>query len=173
MNISFIGMMGSGKSCISKILSQKLPQFSFVDIDELIVIKEKMPIVDIFKTKGEVYFRQLESEILKDVLSKDNQIVSTGGGIILNPENIDALKEHSVVFFLSANSETLFLRLKNNSDRPLLNNCDMQKKISVLLSERSDKYKQAHYTIVTDNLTPEDIADEVIGKLGLNGSTKS
>lgn len=171
MNISIIGMMGSGKTTVAKLLSEKLAEFSFIDTDDLIVKTENLSIVDIFAKKGEDYFRNLESKILAKSLKNDHQIISTGGGIILNDSNMKILKEKSVVFFLNADADTLFLRLKNNKDRPLLNEGDMKDKISTILSERINKYKQAHYIINTDNMSPEAITEEIIRKSGVNGNS--
>ena len=99
------------------------------------------------------------------VLKSDNQIISTGGGIIKKDENINLLKEKSIIFYLEADDKTLFERVKNTKERPLLNVENMKEKITNLLREREVKYKQAHYTISTINKTPEEISDEIIGKI--------
>lgn len=171
MNISIIGMMGSGKTTVAKLLSEKLFEFSFIDTDDLIVKTENLPIVDIFAKKGENYFRKIENKVLADILKNNNQIISTGGGIILYDSNIRMLKEKSVVFFLNADADTIFYRLKNNKDRPLLNDGNMKDKINRILTERINRYKQAHYIINTDNMSPEAITEEIIRKSGLNGNS--
>lgn len=170
MNISLIGMMGSGKTTIAKSLSLKLKDFSLVDIDELITIEEKCTINDIFKNKGESYFRQIESRILSDILKNQNQIIATGGGIVLSDVNIKNLKDKSIVFFLNADADIIFNRIKNSKTRPLLNDCDMNEKIRKILEERIERYNQAHYIIDTNNKEPEDIVDEIIRKSGINGN---
>ena len=162
MNISLIGMMGSGKTTIGKLLAKEL-SYSFVDTDFLIVEKENRSINDIFSNSGESYFRNAESNILKEALNNQNQIISTGGGIIKTNENIKLLKEKSLVIYLKANEETLFNRLKEDTTRPLLNVSDIKEKINVLLTERQAQYEQAHYTITTENKEPIEITQEIIG----------
>ena len=162
MNISLIGMMGSGKTTIGKLLAKEL-SYSFVDTDALIVKNENRSINDIFANSGESYFRNIESNILKDALNNQNQIISTGGGIIKSDNNIKLLKDKSIVIYLEADEETLFNRLKEDTTRPLLNVSDIKEKIKVLLSERQEKYKQAHYTITTENKEPNEITKEIIG----------
>lgn len=170
MNISLIGMMGSGKSTIAKILREKLDNFSLVDTDSLIVEQEKVSINRIFADKGEDYFRIIESQILNDVLKKDNQIISTGGGIVVKDSNLNLLKDNSIVFFLSADDSILFDRVKNNNERPLLNDVDIKERIKNLLCLRLSQYEKAHYTIDTNYKTPETVANEIIRKLGLDAN---
>ncbi|MGM9993720.1 MAG: shikimate kinase [Candidatus Avigastranaerophilus sp.] len=170
MNISIIGMMGSGKTTVAKDLAQKLRDFSVIDTDAIIAEIENLSINDIFKTKGEKYFRLIETRVLGDILNNDNQIISTGGGIVLKDENIKMLKEKSVVFFLKASDEVLFERIKNDTSRPLLNCSDMKDRITKILNERREKYEKAHHIIDTNNKNIEDIAGEIIRKSGINGN---
>ena len=170
MNIAVIGMMGSGKTTVAKRLAQILKSFSFIDTDNLIVEIEKSTISDIFKNKGEEYFIRLESRVLNDILEKDNQIISTVGGIVVKNENIQLLKKKSVVFFLQADDEVLFDRIKEDNTRPLLNHSDKKERSAKILYERKEKYEQAHYIIDTNNKSIEDIAGEIIRKSGINGN---
>ena len=163
-------MMGSGKTTVAKIIADKLSYLHFVDTDDLIVQNQKCSINEIFEKKGEAEFRRIESFILKDVLQNDNQVISTGGGIVISPQNLESLKKKSIVFYLSADENVIFERLKNNKDRPLLNCDDMMTKISNLLLNRKHLYEKAHFTVITNNLTPQKIADEVIRKSGINGN---
>lgn len=162
MNISLIGMMGSGKTCIGELLA-KLLNMSFVDTDEQIIKSEKTSINQIFAQKGETYFREIETTTLKNVLNFNNQIISTGGGIIKSDENLSLLKEKSVVFYLKASPDILFERIKNNKERPLLNVENMKDKIKTILQERISQYEKAQYIIVTDDKSPIEIANEIIG----------
>ena len=164
MNIALVGMMGCGKTTIAKLLAKDL-SFSFVDTDSLIIEKENRSINEIFEKNGEEYFRELETSILKEILNNHNQIISTGGGIIKKDENIKLLKEKSIVIYLEANANTLYERVKNNKERPLLNVDDMQERIRILLNERIEKYRQAHHTISTTNKEPIEIKNEIIGKI--------
>ena len=162
MNIALVGMMGCGKTTIGKLIAKDL-NFSFIDTDELIVEKENRSINKIFEENGEEFFREIETSILLKTLNNDNQIISTGGGIIKKDKNIKLLKEKSIVIYLEADDKTLYERVKNNKDRPLLNVDDMQEKITTLLKERENKYKQAHHTISTTNKEPNNIAKEITG----------
>lgn len=163
MIISLIGMMGCGKSTIAKLLSDRLC-FQLLDTDSLIVNRENQSINEIFQNKGEGYFRHLESEILTEVLAVDNSVISTGGGIVKSEANILLLKEKSIVFYLKADENVLYERVKNNRERPLLNTEDMFLKIKTLLFERNEKYELAHY-VIDANQEPNKIVDEIIEKL--------
>ncbi len=171
MNISLVGMMGCGKSTIGNILADIFPYFSFVDTDFLIVKKEKKSINDIFCEYGENYFRKVETEILKEVLSKNFQIISTGGGIVVSDENLVLLKQKSVVFYIKNSPEVLFRRVKNTNDRPLLNDSDVKSKIISLSQQRKNNYEKAHYIIEADNKSAIEIAEEIKGIV--DGNCKS
>ena len=160
MNISLIGMMGSGKSTIGKLLAENL-SFSFIDTDEEIVRLEKTSINEIFEKKGEDYFRQIEKNVLEAIIQNDNMVISTGGGIIKLDDNIHNLKEKSKVFYLKVRPEILYNRVKNNSERPLLNVDDMKNRIINLLNERNKKYEQAH-VIINAEQEPEIVVKEII-----------
>lgn len=163
MNIALIGMMGCGKSTIGELLNSKLKCYSFVDTDQKIIEKEKISINEIFSKYGEEYFRNIETEILETLLEHDNQIISTGGGIVKSKDNLKILKEKSIVIYLKASPEILYKRVKNNRERPLLNTENISEKINTLLNEREIYYNKANYTINTDNKTPEEIVNEITG----------
>ena len=163
MIISLIGMMGCGKSTVAKLLSDRLC-FQLLDTDSLIVNRENQSINEIFQNKGEGYFRHLESEILTEVLAVDNSVISTGGGIVKSEANILLLKEKSIVFYLKADENVLYERVKANNERPLLHTDDIFSKIKILLSERKEKYELAHY-VIDANQEPNKIVDEIIEKL--------
>ena len=116
-NIVLIGMPGVGKTTIGKELAKALDK-EFVDTDDEIVKKEAILIPEIFATKGEGYFRQLESEVIKEISAKQGLVIATGGGAILNSLNIDLLKENGTVYFLDRNVEDIVA----TSDRPLSSN---------------------------------------------------
>ncbi|MCD7878423.1 MAG: shikimate kinase [Candidatus Gastranaerophilales bacterium] len=164
MNISLIGMMGAGKTTISELLANLL-NMKFTDIDEEIVKREKMSINDIFELKGEEYFRKVETEVLKEILKSDNQVIATGGGIVKLEQNITLLKSCSKVIYLKADSDILYERIKNNRSRPLLNTSDMKLTINKLLKERQVQYEKADLTIETANMTPAKTAGIILEKL--------
>nr|WP_307776546.1 shikimate kinase [uncultured Cetobacterium sp.] len=140
-NIALIGFMGSGKTTIGKILAKSL-DMKFVDIDKCISIREKKTIPEIFEEFGEVYFRDLERQIIEEESRDNNIVISTGGGAIIDNTNIKNLKETSFVVFLDCNIETIYERVKRSKSRPLLNNAeDLLEKITDLYEKRKMLYQ--------------------------------
>ena len=157
-NIILIGFMGSGKTTIGKALEEKTDMV-FVDIDELIEAYEGCKISEIFVDKGEAYFRRLENETLKDLLtSTDNKVISTGGGIVTNQENIPLLKQLGKVFYLRIKPETVVKRLEGDKTRPLLIGENKLVKVEQLMTDRKELYEMAaDKTIDTDGLSVSEI----------------
>jgi len=171
MIISLVGYMGSGKSHISKILSDKL-NFKLIDLDKEISKRNKMTIPEIFDKKGEVYFRKLERETLEEILaSEKNTILSLGGGTPVYYNNMEIINHNSKSVFLRASVSTLTERLsKQKEKRPLIANItdeNLAEFIAKHLFERNDFYNKAQISIITDNRTPEDIVNEITEKLYL------
>ena len=160
-NIVLTGLMGSGKTTVGKILADRLG-YTFVDTDDIIEQKEGISINNIFKTKGEKYFRSLENEVCRELSNRKNLVISTGGGIVLNKENIYFLRNNGVVVNLTAAPEKLRDRLKHTSNRPLLKNGDILNMLKNLLKERKEYYKNADFFIDTDFLSPEKVADKIL-----------
>ncbi len=163
--------MGSGKSHISKILSDKL-NFKLIDLDKEISKRNKMTIPEIFDKKGEIYFRKLERETLEEILaSEKNTILSLGGGTPVYYNNMEIINHNSKSVFLRASVSTLTERLsKQKEKRPLIANItdeNLAEFIAKHLFERNDFYNKAQISIITDNRTPEDIVNEITEKLYL------
>ena len=152
MNIYLIGFMGVGKSTVAKELSKKL-DYKLIDTDEEIEDREDSSISDIFESQGEEYFRGLERALIKELSSKDNMIVSCGGGIIKSDENIRLMRESGRVILLEASPETIYHRVKDNNTRPLLIANPGIEGIRRLLSERQEYYDKA-YTDKVDSGRP-------------------
>lgn len=162
-NIVLIGLMGAGKSTIGKALANAL-NWTFIDIDEEIVKQEKMSINDIFAQKSETYFRELETQIIKKFSNSENTVISLGGGAFEKEENRTILLNLNKVFYLYADVDTLYERIKTDSSRPLLK-CDNPKgKLEELLKNREPNYKKAHYIIDT-NKELSKILNEIQEKL--------
>lgn len=153
-NIAIIGFMGSGKTTVGKALA-KLMEMKFVDIDKVIAAREKKSINEIFGEKGQVYFRDLEREIIAQEALKNNCVISTGGGSILDNENIKRLRETSFVVYLDCTIECLYQRLKNSVTRPILNEAeDRRKVIEELYEKRRFLYEiSADYIVKIDEKT--------------------
>jgi len=162
MNIYLIGFMGSGKSTIGKILSEKL-NMKFVDLDKEIEKQEKMSIPEIFKEKGEKYFRNIEKNILEKMSKKSNLIVSTGGGVGADIDNLEKMKKTGTVIWLDVSLDEVFKRCEKDEKRPLLD--QPYYKIKKLYNERKNIYSKADITVKVDNKSPDEISNEIMGKL--------
>lgn len=164
MNYYLIGMMGSGKSTVGKLLAKKL-ETPFLDLDHYIEVKNNKSINDIFKEKGENYFRQLETNALSEIKGSEI-VVACGGGIILNHENRKKISSNGKVVFLKASISSLIKRLFSNKDRPLLNDKNIENELIKIWNERKNYYNEtAEITINTDGYTPENISSLIIENL--------
>ncbi|MGL4687123.1 MAG: shikimate kinase [Fusobacteriaceae bacterium] len=119
-NIALIGLMGSGKTTIGRQLAKVL-EMRFIDTDKMISMCEKKTVTEIFQKHGERYFRDLERKIIAEESRENNIIISTGGGAIVDNENIKNLKKTSFVVYLDSSLECIHERVKNGKNRPLLN----------------------------------------------------
>ena len=165
-NIVLTGMMGAGKTSVGRELKTLCPDKTLVDIDEKITETAKLEITEIFEKYGEDYFRDLESKEVKKAAACTDLIITTGGGAVERDENISALKENGVVFYLKVSTESILKRLSSDTTRPLLNNVDKEKKLKALLAKRASQYEKADFTIDTDNKTVKEIALEVLNLYG-------
>ncbi|WP_459212867.1 shikimate kinase [Aquimarina rhabdastrellae] len=172
MNIVLIGYMGSGKSHISKALSQKINK-SAIDLDDYIEAKEEKTIAEIFSTKGEIYFRKKESEYLKECLkTQENAIISLGGGTPCFGNNLAIIKDatNTITIYLNTTVGGLTKRLiLEKSKRPLIAHLESETALEDFirkhLFERSYYYNQADHNIKTDNKNIEEITEEIISLL--------
>ena len=169
MIISLAGYMGSGKSHISKLLSDKL-NFKLIDLDKEISKKNNQTIAEIFENKGEIYFRKQERELLEMILATENSaVLSLGGGTPAYYNNIEVINQNSISFYLRANIGTLVARLsKQKAKRPLIANIkdeELPEFIAKHLFERNLFYNKCQFTVSTDNKIPEDIVEEIIHHL--------
>ncbi len=162
-NIILTGMMGSGKTSVGLELA-KILECDFFDLDEIIE-KKYGKITQIFKDKGENYFREIETSELKNFKNNGAFVLSTGGGAVLKEENLEILKSLGEVFYLSADIHTIYDRVKEQTQRPLLNTKDPKKTIEDILSSRLEKYEKSGEKIVTDNKNIEQIAREIYEKI--------
>lgn len=168
--IILLGYMGSGKSTVGKLLSKSI-NYKSLDLDKLIENKENLSINNIFKEHGELYFRKLEHQILKETLkTNDNLIISLGGGTPCYANNMELFKDENIIsIYLSSSVNELFERLKfNKSKRPLianLNDDELKEFIAKHLFERSFYYNQSKVKIDTDGKTRLEIVEEIKNKL--------
>jgi shikimate kinase len=169
-NIALIGFMAVGKSAIGRTLARKLRR-RFVDLDRVIERAEGSKVREIFEREGEAYFRQLEKQALATVLEANNQVIATGGGVILDDQNIQILRDKAVLIGLSAEMDVLLARAGDGTKRPLLQGSNRREKIEGLLRQRAARYAQAHVTIDTSNLTVDQVVKKIIGMLELSKKT--
>lgn len=158
--IFLVGMMGSGKSFVSRILAEKF-KMKRIDLDDAIVEREGRTINEIFADSGEAYFREVEKKVLSDFSEEDSTIFATGGGIVLDDENIECMKKHGQVFYLKASVEELAAHLALADDRPLIKEGDLKAKLTSILNVRKDLYEKADHIIETDGLNVDEIAEKI------------
>ena len=164
-NIFLIGFMGAGKSTISDYLKNALAM-DVVEMDQCIVERQGMSISDIFETYGEEYFRELETNLLIEMQSRSNVVVSCGGGVPMRERNVVEMKKNGRVVLLTAKPETILERVKDNHDRPLLENNKNVSFIADLLEKRRAKYEAAADIVVeTDGKSELEICEELIHRL--------
>lgn len=160
--IFIIGFMGSGKSTIGKKLALQ-KDVNFIDVDKEIELSEKTSIVEIFKEKGEKYFREIESIIIRRI--KQKSIVACGGGLPCYNDNIKYINENGVSIYLYADANNIFKRInKDITNRPLINNVkkkDLKSYIRTKVRERSEIYKKANFTINTNNKSESEILTQI------------
>lgn len=160
-NIVLVGMMGSGKTTVANLLKERLRGFELVDIDSIITALEGRSINEIFEKDGELYFREIEKNIIKEFSSMFNQIISTGGGACKDKTNLFNLKRNSIIFYLSASAEDLYNRVKNDTSRPLLQTDNPESVMENLLKERETNYKLADFEIETAKKSFDTIVEEI------------
>ncbi len=161
-NIVLVGLSGSGKTSVGKFLQKRFHDFTFTDTDNIIVKKENRSINDIFATNGENYFRNIEHLTVCEISKQENLIISTGGGVVLNQQNIIELQKNGIIFYLKTSPEKLIERLKGDNSRPLLKTDDIKEKLTNMLEVRGSLYEKADFTIETDVLTIEKTSEEIM-----------
>lgn len=163
-NIVLVGFMGTGKSSVGKILAKRLGRV-WVDVDLKIEEKEKRKIADIFEKEGESYFRKVEKEVVQTVAAEKNLVITTGGGVVLDSANMEALKAKGLLVALLATPETIYQRVKDSKHRPLLKAVDKMGEIRRLLGQREAFYAKADASFHTDGKSATQVADAVMRAL--------
>ncbi len=164
-NIFLVGFMASGKTRVGAALSC-LTGWDLVDADDELVRRAGKSIACIFKESGEAGFREMERSVIKDLCSGERQIIAAGGGAFVDDSNRSNMLNNGLVVCLSAKPETIYQRVvEQDGDaavRPLLAGPDPLQRIKDLLAQRAEAYAQAHHTIETDELTPEQVAERIV-----------
>ena len=159
-NLVFLGMMGSGKSSIGSLVAKKL-NLEFIDIDKEIEKKLGMNIKEIFDSKGEDYFRELEEKVTLKKLKLNSTVISLGGGAFVNQQiRKEVLKKH-ISFWLNWSDQIILNRIRNSAKRPIAYKLSDDKLVE-LIKKRSDLYSKALYKIKCDNLSKKEIVKKVL-----------
>ena len=159
-NLVLLGMMGVGKTVIGKYVARRL-KINFFDIDKLIEKKNEMKITEIFKTKGESYFRKEEEFVTIKYLNKKGSIISLGGGGFMNNKIRKKVLSECISVWLNVNLETIYTRLKNSNKRPLVHKNNLNN-IGKIFMERKKIYSLADHEINCDNLNINQISNKII-----------
>jgi len=165
-NLVLLGMMGSGKSTIGRLLARKL-NLQFIDVDTVIENETKMKIFDIFKKKGEIFFRSLEEKITLEILNSSNNIIALGGGGFLNNKIRKEIIDKNFSFWLNWKNSTLLGRIKKNNKRPMAYN-STNAELKDLIFQRLKIYKKAQFKINCNKLTKSEIVNEILIKYANN-----
>ena len=163
-NLYMVGMMGTGKSTIGKIVSSRL-SMDFIDTDQSIEAIYGQSVSEIFSEKGEEFFRNLELEFIKSGHHPHNQVVSCGGGLCIPAGMMELLKSKGKVICLWASPETLLERTKNDQSRPLLQVEYPLQQLQNLISQRESRYREADFIINTNGLTADEVVEEIVSSL--------
>jgi shikimate kinase len=163
MNIVLIGYRGTGKSTVGKLLAMRLGR-QFVSTDEEIVKRAKRTIPEIVAKEGWEYFRDLESEICRELAGRDQLVIDTGGGAILRIQNVEALKKNGTLFWLTASVETIAKRIGRDNQRPSLTGSkSFIDEIQDVLRERTPKYQEASdHVITTDDRSIKQLVEIIL-----------
>ena len=164
MNIVLIGYRGTGKSTVGKLLAARLGR-ELVSTDAEIINRAKRTIPEIVTQEGWEYFRNLESDICRELASRDKLVIDTGGGAILRTQNVEALKKNGIVFWLTASIETIGKRIGGDDQRPsLTGGKSFVDEIGDVLRERTPNYQTAaDHTIVTDDRSINQLVETLLG----------
>ena len=155
--------MGAGKTATGKSLAD-LAQMGFLDLDEELESQNHLTINEIFQKKGEPFFRKEEKRILKEAARQANTVVATGGGLVLDPENVAQMKATGRVLYLEASFEKLWERVRDKKDRPLLRASDPKGVFFMLFQQRRPLYEAAcSGKVDSEGLSPEAVARKIIG----------
>ncbi len=163
-NIALTGFMAVGKSVVGRKLAQKLKR-PFVDLDRVIEAREGIPVEEIFNRKGEAHFRKVEKETLEEILGRNEQVIATGGGAIMEEGNLRLLRERSLLICLMASPQSLLRRSGPHTRRPLLRGANKLKRIEELLTQREALYRQAHISIDTSSLSVNKVVERIMKEI--------
>ena len=159
-NIVLFGFMGTGKTHIGQTLAKQL-HLKFTDMDDVIVQRAGKPIPEIFANEGEPHFRALERQVVIDLSQESGYVIATGGGVVLNADNVRDFSETGLVVCLSATPEVILARVEHDTNRPLLHTDDKMAKICTLLESRQALYDAVPNQIDTSDLSVTEVVERI------------
>ena len=165
-NIALIGFMGTGKSSVGRLVADQL-HFTFLDTDDVITARAGKPITDIFAQEGETVFRERENRLVEELTHRTRTVISTGGGLPMDPANMASLKSHALVICLWASPEAIWEHVHGQRHRPLLAESDPFEKVRSLLAAREPFYRQADVLVNTEMRSIREVAQQVIHQFRL------
>ncbi len=172
-NVVLMGFMGTGKTSSGRMLASRLG-CAFVDLDQYIETKEGMSIPEMFKAKGEAYFRGKEREAVREVARRRGVVVATGGGTVKDEENLRALKERGVLVCLTADVDTILSRTERRGERPMLDREENRREaVEKLMESRRAVYGCADFSVDTSRLSPMQVTEEIVGFLRRGGMIRA
>lgn len=168
-NIYLTGFIASGKSTVGRIISQRLGR-EFIDTTRMIARKEGKPIIQIYEEVGEKGFRKLETEVLRELARKHYKVIAVGDGAVLSPQNRETIFSSGVVIWLYSSPETIYFRVKNGRERPILKlinpDAHLYEFIQKTVKERMKYYRYSNMSVTSDNRkTAEQLTDEILRKV--------
>lgn len=166
-NLILIGPMGAGKSSIGKRLAERFG-LRFVDVDQAIVERTGATIPVLFEHVGEAGFRQRERELLAEILQDEGQLVSTGGGAVIDPDNRRLIRERGFVVWLQVSVDSQLKRVGRDRNRPLLQTENREQVLRELSAAREPLYREvADLSLETDDLSPTEATCALVGRLAV------
>ena len=156
--------MGTGKTSVGKRLAERLA-YEFVDLDDLIQADAGLPIAQIFATRGEAAFRAMEREMVARMSARERCVIATGGGAIVEPRNLEVLRDIGVVIALTATPEVILSRVGRGEDRPMLRGLDTRQRVVQLLAERTSAYAKADALVDTSARSVEEVVEHILALL--------
>lgn len=165
-NIYLTGFMGAGKTCAGNLLADSL-RINFYDTDELLKTSLGMSIEEIFRSKGEIFFRDCETEVLRELAQKDpgTCVIATGGGVVLREENLEIMHQNGLIIFLEVSFEEAYNRIKGSAARPLLKGTDPKDAIAYLMRERMPFYQKADHTVQSTGISLQETVSNIIATI--------
>lgn len=163
-NIVLSGFMGTGKTEVGRTVA-RMAGMAFIDIDDELERCSGMSIPEIFAEFGEPEFRRRETEAIRTISAHQRAVIATGGGAVVNPENVELLRRNGVIVCLTASVETILRRVGASRNRPLLQTEHPEKRIRELLAARQAFYEKADIVIATDGKSPQAVAEEILDRV--------